>query len=78
MTDDQSTEQDGATVSVDFVRHRNALLVQADLGPLFTDYYLHLADHQLHYTSAQAGLFKTALAAFTLHCASRPQGEHLA
>lgn len=68
----------GATVTVDFVRHRNALLVRADLGSLLTDYYLHLADHQLRYTPDQAALFKTALAAFTLHCASRPLNEHIA
>jgi len=78
MPDDQASDPNGAVVTVDFVRHRNALLAQADMGPLFTDYYLHLADHQLRVTAEQAALFKTALAAFTLHCASRPQGEHLA
>ncbi len=78
MQADQTNELNGAIVTVDFVRHRNALLVRADLGPLFTDYYLHLADHKLHYTPEQAELFRNALAAFTLHCASRPQREHLA
>ncbi len=78
MPDDQANDLNGAGVTVDFVRHRNALLVQADLGPLFTDFYLHLADNKLRYTPEQAALFKTALAAFTLHCASRPHGEHLA
>ncbi len=65
-------------MTVDFIRHRNAMLVRADLGALFTDYYLHLADHQLRYTPEQAALFKAALAAFTLHSASRPLNEHLA
>ena len=78
MSDDQTTEPNGTIVTVDFVRRRNVLLVQADLGPLFTDYYLHLADHHLRYTPAQDAIFKRALAAFALHCASRPQGEHLA
>ena len=78
MPDDQANELNGAVVTVDFVRHRNALLVRADLGALFTDYYLHLADHKLRYTPEQAGVFKTALAAFTLHCASRPLNEHIA
>jgi len=78
MAEDQTAEMNGTRVTVDFVRHRNVLLVQADLGPLFTDYYLHLADHHLRYTPEQAGLFKSALAAFTLHCASRPLNEHLA
>ena len=78
MSDDQTNEPNGTTVTVDFIRHRNVLLVQADLGPLFTDYYLHLADHRLRYTPEQDTIFKRALAAFALHCASRPQGEHLA
>ena len=65
-------------MTVDFIRHRNVLLVRADLSPLFTDYYLHLADHQLRYSPEQAALFKTALAAFTLHCAYRPLNEHIA
>lgn len=78
MPDNQAQDQNGALVTVDFVRHRNALLVRADLGPLFTDCYLHLADHQLRHTPEQAEIFKTALAAFTLHCASRPLNEHIA
>lgn len=78
MPDDQASEHNGALVTVDFVRHRNALLVRADLGPLFTDYYLHLADHQRRYTPEPAAIFRQALAAFTLHCASRPLNEHIA
>ena len=78
MPDDQALEPDGALVTVDFIRHRNVLLAQADLSPLFTDYYLHLADHHLRYTPEQDGIFKQALAAFALHCAARPKGEHIA
>ncbi len=78
MPDQSAQEVNGALVTVDFIRHRNALLIRADLGALFTDYYLHLADNQLRYTPEQANLFKTALAAFTLHCAYRPLNEHIA
>ena len=78
MSDSNAAEPTGAVVTVDFVRHRNALLVRADLGPLFTDYYLHLADHHLRYTPEQDGVFKAALAAFTLHAAARPLHEHMA
>jgi molecular chaperone Hsp33 len=78
MQDDHASEVNGTRVTVDFVRHRNALLARADFGPLFTDYYLHLADNKLHYTPGQDALFRDALAAFTLHCASRPLNEHLA
>jgi len=78
MPDEPALETNGAVVTVDFIRHRNVLLVQADLSLLFTDYYLHLADHHLRYTPEQDTLFKQALAAFALHCAARPHGEHIA
>jgi len=61
MPDQPAQELNGVIVTVDFVRHRNAMLVRADLGPLFTDFYLHVADHKLRYTPEQAALFKTAL-----------------
>lgn len=67
----------GAVVTADFVRHRNVLLVQADMGPLFVDYYLHLADQSLRYAPAHDALLKQMLVAFTLHCAARPRNEHL-
>jgi len=78
MSEETSEESAGSIVTLDYVRHRNALLARSDLGPLFTDYYLHLADNQLRHTPEQDAIFKNALAAFTLHCASRPKNEHLA
>lgn len=78
MSEDEADEPNGAEVTVDFVRHRNALLMRGDLGPLFMDYYLHLADHKLRHTPEQDAIFKEALAAFTLHAASRPLNEHIA
>jgi molecular chaperone Hsp33 len=78
MPENQADETGGTVVTTDFVRHRNALLARADFGPLFTDYYLHLAEHGLRHTAVQDRLFKDALAAFALHCASRPAHEHLA
>lgn len=78
MADESDNQDPGTEVMVDFIRHRNALLTRADLGPLLTDYYLHLADHALRYSEVQDRLFKEALAAFTLHCASRPANEHIA
>ncbi|MBI2511615.1 MAG: Hsp33 family molecular chaperone HslO [Opitutae bacterium] len=68
----------GAEITTDFVRHRNVLLVRGDLSPLFVDYYLHLADNHLKPAPEHDRLFKQALAAFALHCASRPRFEHLA
>ena len=78
MSDNKADEVEAALVTVDFVRHRNVMVVRADLGPLFTDYYLHLADNKLRYTPEQDTIFKNALAAFALHCAARPLQEHLA
>jgi molecular chaperone Hsp33 len=78
MPVDHLTELSGAIVTVDFIRHRNALLVRGELSPLFTDYYLHLADHKLRYTPEQDTIFKDALAAFALHAAARPLQEHIA
>lgn len=79
MSDDSSSVQDpgGAVVTADFVRHRNVLLLQAEMSPLFVDYYLHLADHDLRHKPEQDTLLKQALTAFTLHAASRPRNEHL-
>ncbi len=61
-----------------FVRYRNALLTNAEFGPLYIDYYLHLADNQLRPEPGHDRLFKCALAAFVLHCASRPRNEIIA
>jgi len=78
MADELTGETNGTEVTVDFVRHRNALLVRGDFSPLFIDYYLHLAEQGLAHTAAQDVVFKEALAAFTLHCGSRPLNEHVA
>jgi len=80
---DQSTSSfaphlSSTVLSVTFVRRRNALLVRGDLGPLFIDFMLHAADNRLDYSSQAGRMMKEGLAAFALHCASRPRGEHLA
>lgn len=78
MSEESDNEPNGAVLTVDFIRHRNVLLVQGDLGPLLVDYYLHLADHQLRHEPPHDALLKQALVAFTLHSAARPRNEHLA
>ncbi|MBI5381774.1 MAG: Hsp33 family molecular chaperone HslO [Opitutae bacterium] len=65
----------GFEVRTFFVRSRNVLLARADFGPLFVDYFLHLSDHHMRPAPEHAALFKQALAAFVLHCASRPRNE---
>ncbi|GAB5562892.1 MAG: hypothetical protein SynsKO_45390 [Synoicihabitans sp.] len=79
MSETQSTPPDrreeGLEVRTWFVRERNALLAAADFGPLFVDYYLHLADQNIRPDPEHDAMFKRALAGFVLHCASRPWNE---
>ncbi len=63
----------GLEVKTYFVRERNALLARSNFSDLFVDYYLHLSDHELKLTPEHGEMFKRALAAFTLHCASQPR-----
>ena len=49
-------------------------MARADFEPLYIDYYLHRADHDLKYTNDQDTMLKEALAALTLHLASPPPG----
>ncbi|MFM1851694.1 MAG: hypothetical protein RIS54_1378 [Verrucomicrobiota bacterium] len=67
--------QSGLEVRTYFVRSRNVLLARAEFSELFVDYYLHLADQRVSPQPEHDALFKRALAAFTLHCASRPWNE---
>jgi molecular chaperone Hsp33 len=73
-----NTADAGLEVRTYFVRNRNALLARADFGELFVDYYLHLSSNQIRVEPVHDAMFKRALAAFTLHCASRPWNELIA
>lgn len=68
-------EPDAVEVRCYFVRERNALAVRAQVSPLFVDYYLHLAEHDLRPAPAHDAMLKEALAAMVLHLASRPWTE---
>lgn len=68
----------GHEILTSFVRHRNVLLARGSFSELYVDYYLHLAEHDLKRAAAHDTLFKDALAAFVLHCASRPRNETIA
>ncbi|HWA08956.1 MAG TPA: Hsp33 family molecular chaperone HslO [Opitutaceae bacterium] len=69
------TADSGLEVRTYFVRNRNVLLARADFGDLYVDRYLHLAGQGLRPAAGPDAMFKRALAAFTLHCASRPWKE---
>jgi molecular chaperone Hsp33 len=70
-----NTADAGLEVRTYFVRERNALVARADFGELFVDYYLHLSANQIKVAPEHDTMFKRALAAFTLHSASRPWNE---
>lgn len=58
-----------------YVRTRHCLAIQADFGPLFTDYYLHLMQNEIRLEPEHDGMLKDALAAMTLHLTARPRDE---
>lgn len=70
-----SEESTPLEVRTYFVRGRNALVARADFGPLYVDYYLHQGQLGVQHAPFHDGMFKEALAALTLHMASRPWNE---
>lgn len=68
----------GLEVRTYFVRERNALLARAEFSELYVDYYLHQGQHGYQHAPRHDGMLKEALAALTLHCASRPRQEIVA
>ena len=60
-----------------FIRERNVLMSRSCFTDLYTDYFLHLSQCQIKLSEEHADIFKAALAAFTLHAATRPRREHL-
>mgnify|MGYP000078053354 CR=1 FL=1 len=79
MNDPEASQNDtGLEVRSYFVRGRNALVTRADFGELYVDYYLHQGQHGYQHEPAHDGLLKEALAALTLHAASRPWNESIA
>ncbi len=78
MPADESNNAPGLEVRSYFIRGRNALLTRADFGELYVDYYLHQGQHGYQHDPAHDELLKQALAAITLHGASRPWNESTA
>ena len=58
-----------------FIRHRNTLMVRANFTDIFTDHYLHLADHKLKYPSDLDHKLKELYVGITLHAVARPWAE---
>ncbi|NOX98966.1 MAG: Hsp33 family molecular chaperone HslO [Verrucomicrobia bacterium] len=72
---DQSSDSTSIKVRCYFVRERNVLLTRAEFSELFTDHYLHLMENEIRHEGGADQLLKDALAAITLHMASRPRNE---
>jgi molecular chaperone Hsp33 len=70
-----NTADAGLEVRTYFVRNRNALIARTEFSELFVDYYLHLSTNQIKVAPEHDAMFKRAIAAFTLHSASRPWNE---
>ncbi|HEX8311672.1 MAG TPA: disulfide bond chaperone, partial [Chthoniobacteraceae bacterium] len=70
-----TTPPEGLEVRTYFVRDRNALVARADFSELYVDYYLHQGQHGYAHLPQHDEMVKEALAALTLHCASRPWNE---
>lgn len=58
-----------------FVRRRNALVARAGFSELFAAWYLHRMDCGIQVPPECDNCVREALAALTLHCASRPWKE---
>ncbi|MEO0453631.1 MAG: disulfide bond chaperone [Verrucomicrobiota bacterium] len=61
-----------------FIRHRNVLMVTAELSPLYVDYYLHLNDTGLRPEPQHDEMEKDLLAIILLYATSRPWNEQFA
>lgn len=61
-----------------FVRHRNCLLLRGQFIDIYTDHYLHLAEHKIRYPEELDQMLKDALAVLTLHLTARPWSETIA
>ncbi len=73
----ESIEERSIEVRTYFVRGRNALVARGEFSKIYVDYYLHVADCGLTVSPEEAEFAKSALAAVTLHSASRPRNERV-
>ena len=75
MSDSDLSEEPSFSIVSSFVRERNVLFAMAKFSPLYVDYYLHLKDNRIEIDAENDELFKRGLAAFALHCVSRPRNK---
>lgn len=78
MAETESLNDPGIEVRTYFARGRNALVARAEFSELYAGLYLHQMDTGVRLEKEFDQLLRDALAAITLHCASRPRDESCA
>lgn len=78
MPESESTADPGIEVRTYFARGRNALVARAEFSELYAGLYLHQLDTGVRLEPEFDHLLRDALAAISLHCASRPRDESCA
>lgn len=78
MAESESLTDPGIEVRTYFARGRNALVARAEFSELYAGLYLHQMDVGIRLEKEFDQLLRDALAAVTLHCASRPHNESCA
>lgn len=71
----ENTPDQGIEVRTYFARGRNALVARAEFSELYASLYLHQMDNGIKHERPYDDLLRDALAAITLHSASRPWKE---
>jgi molecular chaperone Hsp33 len=78
MSDTKNSVDPGIEVRTYFARGRNALVARAEFSELYAALYLHRMDSGSGLDESSDKLLRDALAAVTLHSASRPWKEMVA
>jgi molecular chaperone Hsp33 len=78
MAESEPLTDPGIEVRTYFARGRNALVARAEFSELYASLYLHQMDIGVRLEKQFDQLLRDALAAITLHCASRPRDESCA
>lgn len=78
MLETENSIDPGIEVRTYFARGRNALVARAEFSELYAAMYLHRMDSGSTLDESTDKLLRDALAAVTLHCASRPWKEMVA
>lgn len=78
MSEPENSQDPGIEIRTYFARGRNALIARAEFSELYASLYLHQMDNGIKLEGEYDQLIRDALAAMTLHCASRPWKETVA